>query len=594
MKRTAAVFLAVSLFLLAACRSGPSGPAAPGDTPAFSLSSLPEIGDFVPDTAPPKNFFPEGPADEFTPRDDYGTLVPYIAEAAYLRSPRYTSWTDPETGETETWPLQDREEQYNAVWGLAAADGRAVTKGIFSSVQAYEYEDGRGFYLLYALREEEETYAGDAVYTPAILTDEAGSWAVSLRGCAYALPFFRFGLPLILTVDGETNAAVVYGLNGEAKADLSRFVVNRYGYPDFPGVLFADETCILLRGYTEESGSSYTVTAVDWNGRTLSAFTSDDPQTWYCGGRALIVKNQEQGYGLVRFSGARLTEDYYVYIGYSDALGGFVGRRRAGAGKTEIQYFDETGAETEVKNAWTDSSVYLVHEDHAVTDENGKLLLFLDSAYERAAYDLWGGRLPLPAEGEAVGSLAWIENRAENGGTEKAPDEETPPGFIYIRTADGRDLLCAANGGLLAEIEAPFYRKTEYQRYPEISVTAQNGRVYVVAAAGDLIVYGPAGEEIARIPGFYPSADENTAVYMRTVNCFGENVIAALRWDDEETGAGGNLHAYCLSDPVRPLGRLSFVVSFPFGGVAAISKTQSLLLGPDGETLMRFTLPVFY
>ncbi len=596
MKRTAAVFLAVSLFLLAACRSGPSGPAAPGDTPAFSLSSLPEIGDFVPDTAPAKSFFPEGSADRFTPRADYGRLVPYIAEAAYLRSPRYYTYTDPDTGTTEKWEQPQRVEQYQVTWGLAAADGRAVTKGIFSSVQAYEYEDGRGVYLLYTLPEDTAAYAeGLSAYTSALLTDAAGSWAVSLGRNGYVLPLFRLGLPLFLTLDGDTNAAVVYGLNGEAKTDLSRFVVNRYGYPDFPSVLYADETCILLRGYTEESGSSYTVTAVDWNGRTLFAFTADDPLLDWYGGRVLIARSPEQGYGLVSFNGERLTEDYYVYIGYSDALGGFVGRRRAGEGKPEMQYFDETGAETDTENAWTDKNNVVVDENHARTDENGRLVLFLDAVNERAAFDLWGNRLSLPAGEGKTEDVAWIENRSEAAGTKK-PDAggETPPGFLYVRTFGGRDLLCTANGDLLAEIEAPVFRKDGYRGTPQISITAQDGRIYDVTSAGDLIVYGPAGEETARIPGFYPPADEDTSAYMRTVNCYGKNFIAPQRWADEETDVSVGFSAYCLADPGKPLGTFFYAAACPLGGFAAITKTQSLLLGPDGETLMRFTLPAFY
>ncbi len=51
---------------------------------------------------------------------------------------------------------------------------------------------------------------------------------------------------------------------------------------------------------------------------------------------------------------------------------------------------------------------------------------------------------------------------------------------------------------------------------------------------------------------------------------------------------------YRKTDYSRSLGAFSVVASLPGGGLAACSQTQSWLFDPDGNVLLRFTLPVFY
>ena len=155
MKRALAFSLVFILLLgLSACggdrlREEPSTSASPhaDPEPVFSLPELPEIGDFVPDTSPVKSFFPDGPAGEFTPRNDYGELIPYIADATFFRSRRYETYTDKE-GEEQTVEQRDRYTKWNARWGLAAADGRAVTKGLYTSAAFYAAPSGKTIYVL--------------------------------------------------------------------------------------------------------------------------------------------------------------------------------------------------------------------------------------------------------------------------------------------------------------------------------------------------------------------------------------------------------------------------------------------------------------
>ena len=60
----------------------------PNDGSAFMLDHLPEIGDFVSDEKI-SCFFPDGPAKAFTPRSDYGRLVPDLGGASVAEAQIY-------------------------------------------------------------------------------------------------------------------------------------------------------------------------------------------------------------------------------------------------------------------------------------------------------------------------------------------------------------------------------------------------------------------------------------------------------------------------------------------------------------------------
>ena len=85
-----------------------------------------------------------------------------------------------------------------------------------------------------------------------------------------------------------------------------------------------------------------------------------------------------------------------------------------------------------------DKNNVVVDDNHARTDENGRLVLFLDAVNERAAYDLWGNRLSLPAGAGKTDAIAWIENFSDNAGTKKPDADEVTTGplidFITARS----------------------------------------------------------------------------------------------------------------------------------------------------------------
>ena len=607
MKRILAFSLALLLFLsLCACggKPSPEGTTAPEETtaaptpapsPVFSLPSLPEIGDFVPDTAPVKSFFPDGPADAFVPRDDYGLIVPYIADATYLRSPRYSIYTNDE-GEEETYE-QLRIEQWEAVFGLATADGRVVTKGLFSSTEYYDAPTGEG---LYVLRSDPGAYGsgeGGYRFVPTTIIDSRGRWALELQDASRIETLFLYGMPVFFVVDGTRNTAVFYDLEGSAVADLSRFVNTRYHYPDFPSVVWADENGLLLRGvYVEGEEDRFgMLTRVDWDGNILfgpgkapedggeDRAKPDAQVNWvdYHGGNALIGRTDGNGFVLLDLNGKRLTEEEYVYINYSKALDGFIGRLKISASRSEVRYFDASGRRIERENAWTNDSVYALHEDHAVTDKNGAARYCLDATVHFAVYDLFGNKVPLPAESKTIQAMCRLEDGTDGG-------------FLFIHTKDGESFLCAEDGTLLAKTVSPIVKKYPYERSYHVTVSAQGGHVFVVTPEGDLAVYNGRGEETARIAGFYPAPKEDEEFYNLNVNAYGKNYVGAYQNPGGFGFYGQDFRLTVLSPEPRDLGVFSYIQANPDGGIAAISKTQSYLFGPEGEELMRFTLPDFY
>ena len=571
-------------------------------SPVFSLPELPDLGDFVPGTAPTKCFFRDGPAEGFTPRDDYGPLIPYIADAVYLTSPQYTTWTNPETGEEIRNKQEMRQEQYQVTWGLAIPDGRVVTKGLFSSVEYYAYSDDEGFFILRGnalpRTSEEEPY----VYPPTILTDKEGRWAVEIGQAVRTEPLFDFGLPLLLAVDGKTNSAVFYDLDGKAKADMSKFVTVEYHYPNFPYLAYADEEGLLMTGVPDEDGGSRynTVSRVDWDGNVLSTAQEKGADAYYAGGKALILRNNENKYDLMSLSGERLTDEKMIYLDYSPLLGGFIGRVKVSASRYEARYFDEYGLPAEVENAWTDSTIYALHADHAVTDGRGKPLLFVDRYNRHVAFDLWGNKLPLPAEGNAATVFYCFTETPDRyytsyyayGGTDTAAAQGNPGVWFFIRTASGNNLLCREDGEILAGIEPPVCIKQSYRNGYDVAVSAQNGCIFVVTEKGDLVVYdGKTGEEKTRLKGFLPEVTEETNFWDLYVSHYGDNFVGTSTTD------GGYVtnrcRLYCLSKPEEPLGIFSYV-SGNRDCLSAISGTQAWLFDGEGNVLLRFTLPDFY
>ena len=618
MKRTVSVLLAVLFaFSLSACgktlppggSGGDPGTTAPvkvtteDQTPVFSLPDLPDIGEFAPDNAPQKSFFPDGPADSFTPRDDYGVLVPYVAEALWLHSPKYDTWTDPDTGEIHTEERGITENRLEPHWGLATADGRVVTGGLFEKFDAYEYQDGRILYCLRPCEEHTEYEEGEVSYR-AILTDGEGRWALERTVWGGVECLFDFGLPVFLTKDVENGTALFYDLDGKLVADFSRFARVRDGYLDFPNVVYADENGALLFDPPDETDgrNSGSLAFVGWDGRIIRSGREDYANIFYMGGSALIARMPDDQYVLTDTEGARLTESEYEFLAYSDVTEGFIGCLTNSAWEQEAQYLDKNGNPCEVRTAWSDETRYLLYRDYLVSDPNGNALLFMEKEYYFEACDLRGGKIRFPVNGNEMETMELISEMSDlyafSGSvrparTEYSPEDPQRRCAVFIHADDGRSYLCAADGTLLSEIEEPKILRTEYGKSMYITMSA--GKFFVVTEEGDLVVYGSDGGRLAREEGFIlrGAADADS----RDFNLwhFGKSFFGVRIANEDYTDySPDDFLLYRKTDYSRSLGAFSVVASLPGGGLAACSQTQSWLFDPDGNVLLRFTLPVFY
>ena len=158
MKRGLALLLSgCLLLLLCACGKAPAQqpagtdasaaaqtqPAGKAETPAepavFSLKTLPDIGTYY--TGEKKAyFFEDGAHDDFVPGDDYGPILPYIAEVVPFREvPYYTySYDDQEVTEK----VENRTLSYESRYGVMTRDGRIITGPLFD--YCWCYTDRRG------------------------------------------------------------------------------------------------------------------------------------------------------------------------------------------------------------------------------------------------------------------------------------------------------------------------------------------------------------------------------------------------------------------------------------------------------------------
>lgn len=616
-KRIAAFLLAVLLPLsLVACTKTDrqkgtqtivsASPSSNGQTPVFSLESLPEIGGFAPDDAPMKSFFPDGPADTFVPREDYGKLVPYIADITYYRSVRTDdSRTDPETGEPYRLKLENTAEVTEPIWGLATEDGRAVTKGIFDSFRSYEYKDGRCVYCLYTKTGTRLDMNEDR-QPDMILTDGEGRWSLKLGSGSYMNALLRFGVPLFYAQDPKEKTACVYDLDGRVVVDLSRYCVREDGYVSGPDIVYTDGKKFLIKHLANDAGEEErdTLSWIDRKGSIVSSFRADGCDIFYDGGHALVGQTDEYRRMLFSFSGERLTEEEYDYLEYSEVFEGFIGSLNASPTVEGVRYFDKNGKRIGGKNAWSQDDRYLLDECYDIRDQYGSTLLFLDDWERDIAADIWGGEISFPVGNDRVDILEWICPDSDPYYAERyidgskiarwltGPDRQS---FFYVHTAEGSSLLCSADGALVSEIETPMVKRYDDGEYCYlISMTAMDGKVFCVSENGDLIIYdGDGGGEIVRIEGFYPEIKGDMTPDSFSVTHFGASFFSAQPVEEALYDRIAD-HLYYYSDTLRCLGVFSNIYTVPGGGIAAVSDTQSWLFGPDGNVLMRFTLPDFY
>ena len=412
---------------------------------------------------------------------------------------------------------------------------------------------------------------------PATVIDGEGRWALDFPDVTQVITLFDIGLPVFAVFSRYEKTALLYDLDGNLVADLSGFVRGNQFDCDFLDVVGGNKKELWLRRVPiQGKKDKYSpLVRVDWNGNILAVFDEELRSVSVGSGKAFIGQTGNNTYVLLSPDGERLTAEEYIYLGYSRAEKLFVGRRKTGPSASEAVYFNEKGREIRRRSAWTNDSIYALHGDYAVPDGTDAAAFFLDDAKNRIVYDLFGNQLPLPAQSEDIRVLQTLSDPAAGR-------------FLFVRTKDGENFLCAEDGRLLAETVSP---KTEFvSGRTRAAVSAQNGRVFIVTPEGDLVVYAPDGSETARIPDFFPNP-HTAYIY---INTFGENFVAKYTSTIEDGVHQSAYELTLLTPSPKALGTFAVLQEVPGGRIAAISKTQSYVFGPEGEELLRFTLPDFY
>ena len=456
----------------------------PNDGSAFMLERLPEIGDFVSDEKI-DCFFPDGPAKTFTPRSDYGRLVPYLGGAIFAETQKYYEYTNPETGETERYENFDYSSRYTAMTGLATEDGKIVTAPIFGSLQRVtDCGNGIGWYTF--SKGGDEWFEGEG---PCTIVALDGSWSVTREGYGRTISLVPFGLNRFLCADADTGTCYAYdAATGQKVGDFSVVMRGKdpsyYNYPD--GVLYADEAGVLFHGrlmygaaqyFETYTGEDYYYTMLDWNGQELDSFLSD-------------------AY-LNRVAGRVFRSDFYDEIFLHDEHGGPIAQESfldvfyceaedlilCPMGSSQyfrMYYLTPQGEFVEPpENAWTWNAWSFLNDSFG-KGWNGVLFEGTDGG--RSCRNFWGEKVALPVPDNEIDALQHLYYTTQDGA-------------LFIHTTGDRDYICEKNGALLAEVRKP---KVSHEfSYDSYAITAGETGAAVLTAEGELYYYDfAAGTEI--------------------------------------------------------------------------------------------------
>lgn len=344
MKRIAAFFLAGILLCLCAC-SAPGTPqqttesstqpeavtsAAAADADAeplvFRLESLPDIGTRK-QGAVKGRFFPEY-RDTFEPRDDYGSIVPYIGSVFY-----YTS---------NPYPGEDEEDSYNAYtqpqyrYGLMTGDGRIVVDDVYAEVYFEEDAGPAGAYCmtLFADRgvkslhpedaDTEEEYEWLWEHTP----DEADTLLVSADGTwSIRVPYdkwYIFGETLFAVYPSgmyenkpEDNKIMVYDYHGRLQYELSGDPGNMGKPADSINVRWLTGDVLMAEYWwsAEEGRGTGKCFFRDKSGKPVLE-TLEEAGNCTAFGAYVIVEHAEDRYSLVDLNGRERFTSTYMHTQY--------------------------------------------------------------------------------------------------------------------------------------------------------------------------------------------------------------------------------------------------------------------------------------
>lgn len=175
-------------------------PVLTGDEGSFSLSFLPEIGQYAEESAP-RRMYAEY-TDELIPSDGYGELIPYLG---YTREFSHYSYGE--------WGMR-----YQSYFGLCTTDGVIVTDPVYSSVSNGE----EGYYLLQGLPDDNADY-------PFYIAKTDGSRVVKLSDSVGGGMYLGKGIYCTTQSKSDLSGLKMYNREGEVlydSADEGSYVIN--------------------------------------------------------------------------------------------------------------------------------------------------------------------------------------------------------------------------------------------------------------------------------------------------------------------------------------------------------------------------------
>lgn len=437
-----------------------AAPAIPDVT--FRLDELPEIGDYVSDEQI-SYFFPDGPTETLIPRPDYGRLVPYYGAPFRLE----TDFPGALPGEPA---------YYEAYLGFAAADGRIVTSPYLPGgdlLETVDLGDGVGWYLFGRYPRD----GGDWVCERTVIALD-GSWQLHREGYGYTVDLSLFGAPYLLDFDPDTKTCGMYDpATGALVRDLSFLTQNLPQSYEPPKPIWADDAAVLLAMPAavggDGPGGGDTVTAYDTQGRELYQMKV---ARWDVTPVAGSVLRQRLGNGSVRLLEAHgKTPSDRVYHGaFYSAEAELILCPYGEEGEFGVEYFTPRGEQADpAENVWTwDAWSDLMGDDRNV---NWTDSLFIPESGSRVCRDFWGGAVEFPIPSPQLSGVLNCGYGADF------------PVF-YVCAANGRRLLCARDGSLLAEIRMPALRG-QYDKYGMGSLAVVGDAALVFTKEGELYFY---------------------------------------------------------------------------------------------------------
>lgn len=287
MKRGLALLLCFCLLLLAcACGKTPqqqpdgtsesaaaqTEPVSEAEMPqtepaVFSLKELPDIGAYHSDEKK-AYFFEDGAHSEFEPRDDYGPILPYIAENVPFREAPYYTYYEDEKEIKEK--VEHRVLTYESRYGVMTRDGRIISGPLFD--YCFCYTDRRGVNVW----EFGITEPDDAMAYSHVLLGGDGSWRLDFSAMKM-ISFETGGSEGYFMVSDYVDDAALeyYSFDGERMTALEKSisVLEKDGLNAYLFSFEEDELVFKLWQQQDEDQMEEEDDYVEEDGRFLYVFT---------------------------------------------------------------------------------------------------------------------------------------------------------------------------------------------------------------------------------------------------------------------------------------------------------------------------------